>query len=112
MTPAILVIFVGFRGLRRGKPLVFVGGMSIVIFSLFFVKNTCFRQGAKPSLSKNTVFTTLRIRFRENLVMALRGGMGCQISENQRGGGGEHFEFLGHPESDPFLQRFSTVTLV
>ena len=45
-------------------------------FSPFFVKTTCFRQGAKTQFSKNTVFTTLIISF--NVKHCISKPMVCQ----------------------------------
>ena len=59
VTPAILVIFVDFRGSEEQNPL-FCGQNAISEFSLIFVKATCFRQGTKRPFSKTTVSKTLK----------------------------------------------------
>ena len=58
MTPAIFVIVVGFRGLWNKAPWFCVKSVKSY-FSTFFVKTTCFWQGATKGLfSKNAVCTT------------------------------------------------------
>ena len=47
-----------FQGSEEQSPL-FLWVECRSSFSPFFVKTTCFRQGAKTPFSKNTVFTTL-----------------------------------------------------
>ena len=58
VTPAILGIFVDFRGPRSKIPC-FCGQNATSEFSPIFVKTTCFRQGTKRPFSKTTVSTTL-----------------------------------------------------
>ena len=60
VTPAVFVIFVGFRCMKSEAPC-FDGQKVNPHFRHFSSKTACFRQGTKTPFSRSTVFTTLKL---------------------------------------------------